>query len=103
MATTAEPVEETKVSPIFEAAARGDVETVESTLAADASCATQLNDAGRTALSLAAARGHAKVVKMLLDAGATDSTVVGWTAVHHAAFGGHAEVRRHGKKKNDAR
>ena len=58
--------------------------------------AAALNDNGRSALSLAAQKGHTKVVKVLLDAGAADSAVAGWTAVHHAAFGGHAEVRAAG-------
>ena len=31
-------------------------------------------------------------MKTLLDANAVDSSVAGWTAAHHAAFGGHADV-----------
>jgi len=77
---------------LFAASQRGDVTEVESALAEHAACASELNNAGRSALSLAAARGHLKVVKTLLDAGATDAACAGWTAVHHAAFGGHSEV-----------
>lgn len=88
MASDAEDV----VLPIFAAAAGGDVDAVVAALKENAASATALNGSGRSALSLSAARGHLKCVQTLLDAGATDAPVVGWTAVHHAAFGGHAEV-----------
>ena len=82
------------VASIFDAATRGSLEEVEAAIAASKEDATALNASGRTALSLAAAKGHTKVVNALLAAGAVDSTAAGWTAVHHAAFGGHSEVRR---------
>lgn len=48
---------------------------------------------GQTALMMAAIKGHAPSVKLLLDRGArVDSD--GWTALHYAASGGHAEVAR---------
>ena len=81
------------VSPIFAAAYAGAVDEVKAALASDQSSQSALNEAGRSALSIAAQRGHLKVVQALLDAGATDTAVAGWTAAHHAAFGGHAEVR----------
>ena len=67
-----EEVEKEVVPPIFAAAAGGDVDEVETALK-DPSAASVLNAAGRSALSLAAAKGHLKVVKLLLDAGASDS------------------------------
>ena len=95
MATQATPESDAPpaVNPIFAAAHAGAVDEVEAALASDKSSRSALNDAGRSALSIAAQRGHLKVVQRLLDAGATDTTVAGWTAAHHAAFGGHAEVR----------
>lgn len=48
---------------------------------------------GQTALMMAAIKGHAPSVKLLLERGArVDSD--GWTALHYAASGGHAEVAR---------
>lgn len=91
MAVT-EVVEAPEVPKIFEAASKGEIEVIDEQIKSDPSCTTALNAAGRSALSLAAQKGHLKAVKALLTAGATDSAVVGWTAVHHAAFGGHAEV-----------
>lgn len=86
MATTA------TAPTIFDAAARGSLEEIESMIAADKGSVTTENVNGRSALSLAVQKGHLKVVNALLNAGAVDSTVADWTAVHHAAFGGHSEV-----------
>ena len=89
------PKDEQTFEPFFAAASRGDADECESLMAKDgaAKLVAAEDAAGRTALSLAAARGHTKVVKSLLDAGATnDAVCAGWTASHHAAFGGHAEV-----------
>lgn len=47
------------------------------------------DDDGRSALSLAAAKGSKEVVQALIDAGAADSAVV---AAGHAAFNGHSET-----------
>ena len=88
-ATEAAP---TPPPPIFAASTTGDYDLVQAELAKDASVATLLTDGGRSALSLAAAKGHTKIVKTLLEANAVDSSVAGWTAAHHAAFGGHADV-----------
>ena len=84
--------EEKKAHPIFAAAKGGDLAAITAALAEDPKSATALTEAHRSALSLAAAKGHVEVVKTLLEAGAVDSAVAGWTSVHHAAFGGHSEV-----------
>lgn len=49
---------------------------------------------GRTALHLAAARGHSGAVTELWARGATIDTcdLHGWTALHHASRAGHTEV-----------
>ena len=58
--------------------------------AADKGALTKLCDEdGRTALSVAAAKGSKEVVQALLDAGAAESAVA---AAGHAAFSGHAEA-----------
>lgn len=92
-AETATPAEEKPtISPIFDAASKGELDAVDSALATDATCISAVNLAGRSALSLAAAHGHLKCVRRLLDVDAIDSSVADWTAAHHAAFGGHSEV-----------
>ena len=69
----------------------GEAAEVKAALKSDGA-ASAVDGKGRTALSLAAARGNVDAVKLLLDAGAVDSQVSGWSAAHHAAFHGHAEV-----------
>ena len=52
---------------------------------------------GNTALHMAAEKGFRGVCKVLLDAGADvnqRNESVGWTAVHYAAYEGHADVLR---------
>ena len=78
--------------PLISAAARGDYDAFSAALTESPDAISAVDANGRTALSLAAQAGHAKIVSALLDAGAHDSAAIGWTAAHHAAFGGHAEV-----------
>ena len=87
-------VESEATLPLVEAAKRGSLEEVEAIIAANTADTNAADDAGRTALSFAVAKGHAKVAKVLLDAGATDSraSATGWNAACYAAFGGHAEA-----------
>lgn len=70
---------------------RGDHEAVR-----DAGESAKVSDAnGKTAIRLAADLGHAKVVKVLLAAGATDSaqsTEAEWSAIARASFRGHLEA-----------
>lgn len=49
---------------------------------------------GQTALMLAAIKGHARSVSLLLERGAKVDGRAGWTALHYAASGGHVEVAR---------
>lgn len=94
MTTTQEPRTTEGEAPtpsIYAAAKRGELSTVEALLAEDPSAWSSLAD-GKSALGAAAAGGHTKVLKALLEAGATDDCVRGWTAACHAAFYGHAEV-----------
>ena len=72
------------------AAKRGELEDVEKLLAAGTS--PLVDEDGNTAIAAAAAAGHHKVVKRLLDAGAEDLCVDGWTAGCKAAFWGKVAV-----------
>jgi len=54
---------------LFEAAEQGDADTVERILAGRPSLADAINDQGTSSLHVAAERGHARVVDVLLDAG----------------------------------
>ena len=74
--------------PLISAAARGDYDAFSAALTESPDAISAVDANGRTALSLAAQAGHAKIVSALLDAGAHDSAAIGWTAAHHAAFGG---------------
>lgn len=51
------------------------------------------NRYGDTALALAALRGHAPIVRRLIEAGA-DLSGPGWAPLQYAAFAGHADVVR---------
>lgn len=57
---------------------------------------------GQTALMMAAIKGHAPSVGLLLERGAKVDGPSGWTALHYAASGGHTDVARillrHGAK-----
>ena len=78
---------ESKAPPtLYEAAKRGALEEVESLLATKPPAESFVDEDGRPALSVAAAGGHVKVVKSLLDGGAEDKCVNGWTAACHAAY-----------------
>ena len=52
------------------------------------------DSSGQTALMLAAIKGHAPSVSLLLERGARVDSRQGWTALHYAAAGGHTEVAR---------
>ena len=79
--------------PLLVAIRENNLVDVEAALAADPSAASSaVNEKGRTALSLAAGAGHAKIVKTL-DADAKDAAPgCGWSVAQYAAFGGHEEV-----------
>jgi ankyrin repeat protein len=87
-------VTELPIPEIYTAAKRGDAEAVASCLAADkaAACAVDPSAGGKTALAAAAGAGHVDVVKALLEAGAVDAPVKGWSAASHASFYGREEV-----------
>lgn len=53
-----------------------------------------VDSSGQTALMMAAIKGHAPSVALLLERGARVDNPDGWTALHYAASGGHAEVAR---------
>lgn len=87
-----------KIASLHEAAAGGDRAAVGWHLARATPVSTRSAD-GWTALHLAAFGGHARVVQMLVGAGARpddrschDGGCTGATALHLAAAAGHAEV-----------
>lgn len=66
---------------------------VEAALTTEPSGVTVVDDRGRTALSLAAAKGDAKIVTLLLEKEAADCVAgTHWSAAQYAAFKGHASV-----------
>lgn len=81
---------------LMSAADSGDSSAVSSLLNHATDANSQFPILGSSPLILAAAKGHAEVVRLLLDHGAhinaTDHT--GWTALHAAVYGGHVEVVR---------
>lgn len=82
------------VHPLLAAIENVSLDEVHAALEADPSCAVSAaDDRGRTALSHAAAKGDAKIVKALLDAKAADCAPISkWSAAQYAAFSGHADV-----------
>ena len=74
------------LTPILEAAQRGDLAAVEQELGRDPSLALGSNDVGMTPLHAAANHGHLAVVRTLLDAGAPVNAVMGdgYRPVHNA-------------------
>ena len=87
---------EKPVHPLLAAIENVSLEEVQAELAADPLCASSVaDDRGRTALSHAAAKGDAKIVKALIDAKAADcadGAGAHWSAAQYAAFNGHADV-----------
>eukprot|EP00887_Chlorella_sp_A99_P001694 scaffold8.g1694.t1 len=79
--------------PLHRAAARGDVDGMRLALASAPGVATAVDVAGRRALHVAAAHGHAAAVALLLAAGEPGSETTrcksGFQPVHYASHGGH--------------
>jgi len=57
-----------------------------------AACAVDAARGDLTVLATASAAGHVEIIKALLDGGAVDTVVRGWSAACHAAYRGHAEA-----------
>lgn len=80
------------LNAFFKASERGDVQAI----IIDPGTIESKNKArfGRTALLMAADKGHLQVVKLLLDNNADIEAVdnSGWNALHLAAFAGHGDV-----------
>ncbi len=74
------------LTPLLEAAQRGDLAAVERELGRDPSLALGSNEVGMTPLHAAANHGHLAVVRTLLDAGAPVDAVMGdgYRPVHNA-------------------
>jgi ankyrin repeat protein len=82
---------------IFEAAKRGDYDTVKHLLDGDQVDANRQDDDGATCLMFAAMRGHAAVVELLAERGANidaQDAISGWTALMQATYYGHKAVSR---------
>jgi ankyrin repeat protein len=57
-----------------------------------AACAVDAARGDLTVLATASAAGHVEIIKALLDGGAVDTVVRGWSAACHAAYRGHAQA-----------
>jgi serine/threonine-protein phosphatase 6 regulatory ankyrin repeat subunit B len=88
--------EEEEALPIFQAAARGDVNEVARLLDAKPQLleARDVNRYYATLLVVAAREGHVGVVRLLLERGAevNAAAIFGETALHYAAGGGHEQM-----------
>ncbi|KAK7409059.1 hypothetical protein QQX98_008763 [Neonectria punicea] len=83
-----------KAPPLYQAARNSHVETVEALLRHNAD-ASFLSKYDRTVFHLAAAQGHPKIVKMLLDEGKADMEALdslGLSALYLASLWGHHQV-----------
>ncbi|MBM4183783.1 MAG: hypothetical protein FJ207_06090 [Gemmatimonadetes bacterium] len=83
--------------PLIDAAASGDVAAVRSVLAQGADVNGAEGD-GLTALHVAAERGHAPIVGLLIERGAAveaKTRIGSYTPLHLAAMGAHADVAAH--------
>lgn len=83
-----------ETAPIVLAAKAGDNAKISEILSTDpkAACAIDAKYGDRTVLATASAAGHTEIVKALLDGGAVDTVVRGWSAACHAAYRGHVET-----------
>ncbi|UCC43738.1 MAG: ankyrin repeat domain-containing protein [Candidatus Zixiibacteriota bacterium] len=79
---------------ILEASRSGDLELVQTILDSDKTAIGMSNDRGSTALHIAVANGHIRIVELLLDLGADLEAidVDGDTPLMRAAIGGHSEI-----------
>ena len=80
---------------LYDLCRSGDIEEVRSALERGEDANKKLSAKGRTALHVAAVKGHREIVALLLEQPRTDFSVTddaGWTALHLAAYTGHKEV-----------
>lgn len=84
---------------LVRASAQGYTDTVQRLLKGIPASMVDLRSGGKTALQVAAHQGHAAIVKLLLQAGASvnASDNDGDTCLHYAAFGNQPEVRKESK------
>ncbi len=91
---TAATGEETELTPLHKAAAKGDADAIKERIAAGADVDTK-DWGGWTPLYRAAVYGHVEAIKVLVAAGADMGarTKGGWTPLHAAAFHGNRAVK----------
>lgn len=79
---------------LVRAGAQGHLETVQHLLEGVSRNMVDMRSGGKTALQVAAHQGHASIVKLLLDSGASVNAKDndGDTCLHYAAFGNQPEV-----------
>mmetsp|Transcript_28664 Transcript_28664/g.37567 ORF Transcript_28664/g.37567 Transcript_28664/m.37567 type:complete len:439 (+) Transcript_28664:191-1507(+) len=80
--------------PIHMAAEQGSIEVLQYLIERDGELVSKCNSSGLTALHLASAANHLKVVELLVEKNADVNAIgaTGWTPIHFAAYEGHLQV-----------